>query len=111
MPDNETVQQAIAQSQNQTTIKTEDLVDQDKLKLLDESPELKQILSNEHLRNLLKKINETSEKSIDFQMDQAMQEPLFTEFADVCLKIVQNKTDLSEINHEKKDFKMEDLIN
>lgn len=62
--------------------------------ILDDSKELKDLLSNRHLRDLLKTLNESSEKTIDFKMDKAMQEPLFTEFADVCLKIMQNPNEL-----------------
>lgn len=90
--------------------RTEDSLDQEKLKLLDDSVELKQLLGNEHLRNLLKKLNETSEKSIDLQMDNAMQEPLFTEFADVCLKLVQDKSELIVEKKQEAEIKIEDLI-
>ena len=92
------------------SIKTEDSVDLDKLKLLEDSQELKNLLGNEHLRNLLKKINETSEKSIDFQMNEAMQEPLFTEFADVCLKIVQDKNELIVEKKQDIEINIENLL-
>jgi hypothetical protein len=94
---------------------TEDSVNQEKFKLLNESTELKQILSNVHLRNLLKTINESGEKSVDIQMERAMQEPLFTEFADVCLKLVQDQNELimpvvGVVNKKVIDFKLEDLM-
>ncbi len=92
-------------------IKTEDSLSNDKLKLLEDSQELKNLLGNEHLRNLLKKINETNEKSIDFQMDEAMHEPLFTEFADVCLKIVQDKSELVVQKKQDLEINIENLIN
>jgi hypothetical protein len=92
-------------------IKTEDSLSNNKLKLLEDSQELKNLLGNEHLRNLLKKINETNEKSIDFQMDEAMHEPLFTEFADVCLKIVQDKSELVVEKKTDLEISIENLIN
>ena len=58
-----------------------------------QSDELKEILSNKHLKDLLKNLNEHS-TDIDQKIQKAMQEPLFTEFSDACLKIVQDKKDL-----------------
>ena len=64
-----------------------------KKKSLGDSEELKSILLNKHLRELLTDLNE-HDSDIDKKIEQAMQEPLFQEFSDACLKIVQNKTDL-----------------
>jgi hypothetical protein len=58
------------------------------------SEELKQILSNKHLKELLINLNE-HDSNIDEKIQKAMQEPLFTEFSDACLKIVQDKKDLN----------------
>jgi hypothetical protein len=55
-------------------------------------------MGNKHLRELLDNINNTDERSIDIVMDKAMQEPIFTEFAEVCLKIVQDTKDLEAIS-------------
>lgn len=52
-----------------------------------QSEELKDILKNPHLRDLLEKIDK-SEKP-DAIMQKAMLEPLFVEFADACLKVVE----------------------
>jgi hypothetical protein len=34
---------------------------------------------------------------IDEKMQKAMQEPLFQEFSDACLKIVQSESDLNKL--------------
>ena len=59
-----------------------------------QSEELKQLLSNKHLKELLVNLNEHG-SNIDDKIQKAMQEPLFTEFSDACLKIVQDKKDLN----------------
>ncbi|TMW46367.1 hypothetical protein DOY81_008554 [Sarcophaga bullata] len=67
--------------------KTEDTVPQENLKKLGLSEDLKTLLYNPHLRNLLKEIDTAPNawKAIR----AAMHEPLFLEFADECLKIVE----------------------
>ncbi|XP_066835843.1 zinc finger HIT domain-containing protein 3 isoform X2 [Anser cygnoides] len=52
-----------------------------------ESEELRGLLLNPHLRQLLLTIDEAEEKSS--LMKKYMQEPLFVEFADCCLRIVE----------------------
>ncbi|XP_073845076.1 zinc finger HIT domain-containing protein 3 [Musca autumnalis] len=73
--------------------KTEDTVPKEKLQMLSNSESLKNLLYNPHLRNLLTEIDTAPNawKAIR----AAMQEPLFLEFADECLKIVepQNEED------------------
>ncbi|CAG9829212.1 unnamed protein product [Diabrotica balteata] len=69
---------------------TEDTVADDKLKLLATNEELNNLLANSHLRNLLVTIDQA--ESADEVMQKAMQEPIFVEFADACLKVVENKT-------------------
>ncbi|XP_065367524.1 zinc finger HIT domain-containing protein 3 [Calliphora vicina] len=71
--------------------KTEDTVALEKLKALGLSDDIKNLLYNPHLRNLLKEIDTAPNawKAIR----AAMQEPLFLEFADECLKIVEPGTD------------------
>ncbi|XP_061389536.1 zinc finger HIT domain-containing protein 3 [Musca vetustissima] len=73
--------------------KTEDTVPKDKLQMLGNSESLKNLLYNPHLRNLLTEIDTAPNawKAIR----AAMQEPLFLEFADECLQIVepQNQED------------------
>ncbi|NXX30791.1 ZNHI3 protein, partial [Nicator chloris] len=65
----------------------QDRVPLQKLKLLGESEELRALLLNPHLRQLLLTIDQAQDKSS--LMRKFMQEPLFVEFADCCLSIVE----------------------
>ncbi|NP_001091379.1 zinc finger, HIT-type containing 3 L homeolog [Xenopus laevis] len=64
-----------------------DRVPPHKLKLLGESDELKHLLLNPHLRELLIKLDQAEER--EDAMKKYMQEPLFVEFADRCLSVVE----------------------
>ncbi|XP_078122495.1 zinc finger HIT domain-containing protein 3 [Sander vitreus] len=69
----------------------EDIVDKvplQRLQLLGQSKELRDLLCNPHLRQLLRSIDSADSK--DDAMKAAMQEPLFVEFSDQCSKIVNN---------------------
>ncbi|XP_004076652.2 zinc finger HIT domain-containing protein 3 isoform X1 [Oryzias latipes] len=66
-----------------------DKVPLQKLQLLGQSKELCDLLCNPHLRRLLRSVDSAENK--DAAMRAAMQEPLFTEFSDQCLKIVENE--------------------
>ena len=66
-----------------------------------QSKELRDLLCNPHLRQLLHSIDSADSK--DDAMKAAMQEPLFVEFSDRCLKIVGNK-DKSWTFNEAGDF-------
>jgi hypothetical protein len=68
---------------------TVDTVPQEKLEKLRKSEKLKQLLTNPHLRNFLKDVN--SDRNSWKAMKVAMTEPLFLEFADECLKTVENQ--------------------
>lgn len=57
--------------------------------LADQSKELRDVLFNPHLRQLLRSIDGADNKYD--AMKSAMQEPLFVEFSDRCLKIVENE--------------------
>ncbi|NXT63732.1 ZNHI3 protein, partial [Chaetops frenatus] len=65
----------------------QDRVPLHKLKLLGESEELRDLLLNPHLRQLLLAMDQARDKSS--LMRRLMQEPLFVEFADCCLSIVE----------------------
>ncbi|NXP18475.1 ZNHI3 protein, partial [Scytalopus superciliaris] len=65
----------------------QDRVPLQRLKLLGESEELRDLLLNPHLRQLLLTIDQAEDKSS--LMRRFMQEPLFVEFADCCLRIVE----------------------
>ncbi|CAK6971824.1 zinc finger HIT domain-containing protein 3 [Scomber scombrus] len=66
-----------------------DKVPLQRLQLLGQSKELRDLLCNPHLRQLLQSIDSSDTK--DNAMRAAMQEPLFGEFSDQCLKIVENQ--------------------
>ncbi|XP_018422502.1 PREDICTED: zinc finger HIT domain-containing protein 3 [Nanorana parkeri] len=63
-----------------------DEVSLQKLKMLGESDELKHLLLNPHLRQLVAALDQAENK--DQELKKYMQEPLFAEFADKCLSIV-----------------------
>ncbi|XP_037227203.1 zinc finger HIT domain-containing protein 3 [Falco biarmicus] len=65
----------------------QDRVPLHKLKLLGESEELRGLLLNPHLRQLLLTVDQAEDKSS--LMKKYMQEPIFVEFADCCLRIVE----------------------
>ncbi|XP_053689635.1 zinc finger HIT domain-containing protein 3 [Sabethes cyaneus] len=65
---------------------TVDTVEADKLELLRQSDHLKNLLYNPHLRQLLQEIDSASDARRAIRV--AMMEPLFVEFADECLKVV-----------------------
>lgn len=59
--------------------------------LSDNYEPLRQLLYNPHLRSLLQQIDVAHNASLT--MTAAMQEPLFTEFANACLQVVEPMTD------------------
>ncbi|NXN97916.1 ZNHI3 protein, partial [Rhinopomastus cyanomelas] len=65
----------------------QDRVALQRLKLLGESEELRDLLLNPHLRQLLLTLDQAEDKSS--LLKKYMQEPLFVEFADCCLGIVE----------------------
>ncbi|XP_034539620.1 zinc finger HIT domain-containing protein 3 [Notolabrus celidotus] len=66
-----------------------DKVPLQRLQQLGQSKELQDLLCNPHLRQLLRTIDSADSKPD--AMKVAMQEPLFVEFSDRCLKIVDNE--------------------
>ncbi|XP_077361056.1 zinc finger HIT domain-containing protein 3 [Festucalex cinctus] len=73
-----------------------DLVPLENLQLLGQSKELKDLLCNRHLRELLRTIDRADNK--EEVMKVAMQEPLFVEFSDQCLKIVDEEAHPQQLN-------------
>ncbi|XP_066118870.1 zinc finger HIT domain-containing protein 3 [Saccopteryx bilineata] len=65
----------------------EDRVSLQKLKNLGESAALRSLLLNPHLRQLMVSLDQADNKAT--LMRACMQEPLFVEFADCCLRIVE----------------------
>ncbi|XP_045172787.2 zinc finger HIT domain-containing protein 3-like [Mercenaria mercenaria] len=72
---------------------SEDRVSIEQLETLEKSDELKEMLCNPHLRHMMTSLVHSENPSA--QLEKAMQEPIFTEFADTCLSIIDNKTDTS----------------
>ncbi|XP_017077581.1 zinc finger HIT domain-containing protein 3 [Drosophila eugracilis] len=77
---------------------TDDTVPTEKLQKLENSQDLRNLLHNPHLRSLLQQID----VAINAQtaMIAAMQEPLFLEFANACLKVVEPMTDAERAEFE-----------
>lgn len=69
---------------------TVDTVPQTRLEELEKSDAVKDLLKNEHLRSFLLEINSAAKPW--HAMKLAMMEPIFVEFADACLKIVEEKS-------------------
>ncbi|GAB1296604.1 Zinc finger HIT domain-containing protein 3 [Apodemus speciosus] len=65
----------------------EDRVSLQNLKNLGESETLRSLLLNPHLRQLMLSLDQGDDKAR--LMKACMQEPLFVEFADCCLRIVE----------------------
>ncbi|XP_002068783.2 zinc finger HIT domain-containing protein 3 [Drosophila willistoni] len=66
---------------------TDDTVPPEKLQQLEQSESLRELLYNPHLRNLLKQIDVAH--NVPLAMTAAMQEPLFVEFANACLHVLE----------------------
>ncbi|XP_012706560.2 zinc finger HIT domain-containing protein 3 isoform X1 [Fundulus heteroclitus] len=60
-----------------------------RLQSLGQSTALRDLLCNPHLRQLLRSVDGAESK--EAAIKAAMQEPLFVEFADQCLKVVENE--------------------
>ncbi|ESN91730.1 hypothetical protein HELRODRAFT_185198 [Helobdella robusta] len=73
----------------------DDKVDEEKLEKLWKSKELQLMLSNNHLKDLIKHLNESTEPGDEIQ--KLMGIPIFREFAELCLKNV-DKRNLSQLN-------------
>jgi len=66
---------------------TDDIVQQELLDKLGENDKLKELLKNPHLQSILRHANSTDLP--ENVMRDAMQEPIFLEFADTCLRTVE----------------------
>jgi len=85
---------------------TTETVPIDKLQLLGSSGQLKHLLKNQHLQAFLKTLDEA--ENPPRLMRKAMREPLFIEFVDECLKIIeptsQQLSDKQVLEAIQKDF-------
>lgn len=70
---------------------TIDTVPIEKLEKLKDSEHLKNLLANPHLRRFIREVH--SSRNPSNAMKVAMQEPLFVEFSDECMKIVDPSDD------------------
>ncbi|KAL4223979.1 Zinc finger HIT domain-containing protein 3 [Mactra antiquata] len=70
---------------------TEDKVNIEQLEELRNCEELKEMLGNPHLRQMMTSLVHADKPGP--LLEKAMQEPIFTEFADTCLSIIENKDD------------------
>ncbi|GAB6030247.1 Zinc finger HIT domain-containing protein 3 [Chamberlinius hualienensis] len=68
---------------------SEDSVPLEKLEMLRHDKPLLTSLENPHLRQIMLNINSSSDPGVDLK--KAMQEPIFTEFADHCMRITSSK--------------------
>ncbi|GFU29842.1 zinc finger HIT domain-containing protein 3 [Nephila pilipes] len=68
---------------------TEDTVNPEKLKLLDSDNDVRQDLENPHLRQFLARLNSSKNPSKD--IEDAMKEPIFSEFSRRCLAVVSEE--------------------
>nr|CAG4647571.1 EOG090X0JQ4 [Megafenestra aurita]SVE92784.1 EOG090X0JQ4 [Megafenestra aurita] len=66
---------------------TTDTVPIEKLQALANSEELKESISNPHVREILKSLVQSQNPKED--IENAMKEPIFLEFAHACLKVVE----------------------
>lgn len=73
---------------------TIDTVPLEQLARLKDSEHLKNLLANPHLRKFIKEVHGSRNPSN--AMKVAMQEPLFVEFADECMRVVDPSEDLNE---------------
>ncbi|XP_014246308.1 zinc finger HIT domain-containing protein 3 [Cimex lectularius] len=70
---------------------TEDTVPIEKLELLKTNKKLLEILENHHLRRIMEDIdNARSTEDSKRLIQDAMVEPIFVEFADECLRVVED---------------------
>lgn len=77
------------ETSSKSIVETEDMVAVDKLHRLGESSELGDLLSNPHLQQMMRHLNATTKAPRD--IEAAMHEPIFHEFADKCLEIVESE--------------------
>ena len=60
----------------------------------EQSVELRSMLLNPHLREMILNLAQSSTLTVDRKLEQALTEPIFTEFSDKCIAIVDDHPDL-----------------
>ena len=77
---------------------TPDTVPIETLQLLEKSGKLKTLLANPHLREFLTVLDSSEEKGR--LMRRAMKEPLFIEFVDACLEVIDPESGGRELTDQ-----------
>ncbi|KAI8512889.1 Zinc finger HIT domain-containing protein 3 [Branchiostoma belcheri] len=72
----------------------EDRVPLDRLQKLQDSEELRSLLCNPHLQRMIREVDSSDDPEVSMQ--RAMQEPIFVEFADQCLRVVEPQVNGTE---------------
>ena len=57
----------------------------------EESPELRSMLTNPHLRQIITDLAHSGTDVVDRKLEAALREPIFTEFSDKCIEIVDDE--------------------
>ena len=52
------------------------------------------MLLNPHLREMILNLANSSTRTVDHKLERALTEPIFTEFSDKCIAIVDDHPDL-----------------
>ncbi|KAJ8963675.1 hypothetical protein NQ314_005468 [Rhamnusium bicolor] len=87
---NENVDDEEEQVEKKRKIEGDSTVPEEKIEMLKSNEEVNKLLTNSHLRNLLVIVDKA--ENAEEIMQKAMQEPIFVEFADACLKVVEPET-------------------
>ncbi|CAH1800797.1 unnamed protein product [Owenia fusiformis] len=81
---------------SENDMETEDKVSKECLERLVGSKEIKDLLKNPHLQDMLVYLDSSENPTKD--LENAMQEPIFTEFANTCLNIVEPPDGMNKTN-------------
>ena len=87
---------------------TADTVSLEALQSLDQDPDLLTLLSNKHLREFLLRLDSSEDKAR--LMRKAMKEPLFVEFVDACLTLIEPENAHKELTDEQIVQVMKDQV-
>ncbi|XP_013786790.1 zinc finger HIT domain-containing protein 3-like [Limulus polyphemus] len=82
-------EEASSSQKEEYVFETEDTVPLEKLRLLACDQELRNQLANPHLKDILLVLDTSSDP--EKLIDDAMKEPIFIEFANSCLQLVESK--------------------
>uniref|UniRef100_A0A0A9XE79 Zinc finger HIT domain-containing protein 3 n=1 Tax=Lygus hesperus TaxID=30085 RepID=A0A0A9XE79_LYGHE len=83
---------AVVQQRPKYIYETEDTVAIERLERLKDSRKLREMLGNPHLRQMLETIDRSGDAAA--LIGEAMKEPIFTEMADECLRVISGGSDV-----------------